>query len=177
MLASRYDSLGDGFIRISGPCFAEFGRPSSGGASTQQALRMNRGDLQALTRQRLREARALLRASHHSGAYYLAGYAVECALKACIAGKTQRYEFPDRERVVQSHTHKLDALVALAGLKKALEADMVDDAALRLNWNIVKQWSEHARYRTDLQKTDALELYSAISGRNGGLLPWIKRRW
>jgi HEPN domain-containing protein len=32
----------------------------------------------------------LLEAGLYAGAYYLAGYAVECALKACIAKKTAR---------------------------------------------------------------------------------------
>ena len=34
--------------------------------------------------ERLREARALLGVRCWSGAYYLAGYAIECGLKACI---------------------------------------------------------------------------------------------
>lgn len=138
---------------------------------------MNRNDFQTLARQRLREARVLLQANQHSGAYYLAGYAVECALKACIAGKTRRYDFPDKERVGQSHTHKLDMLLVLADLKTALDVEMDDNAALRLNWGLVRKWSEHARYRTDLEKAEAAELYSAVTGRNGGVLPWIKRRW
>jgi hypothetical protein len=45
------------------------------------------------------------------GAYYLAGYAVECALKACIAKETKRYEFPDKKRVDSSYSHNLDLLV------------------------------------------------------------------
>jgi HEPN domain-containing protein len=59
---------------------------------------VNRKDLQFLARARLTEARALLDAGHPDGAYYLAGYAVECALKACIAKATQRHEFPDKKK-------------------------------------------------------------------------------
>ena len=44
------------------------------------------------------------------GAYYLAGYAIECALKACIAKATRRYDFPDRKKVDASHTHDLREL-------------------------------------------------------------------
>jgi len=40
----------------------------------------------------------LLRLGLFDGAYYLAGYAVECALKACIAKGTQRFEFPDKRK-------------------------------------------------------------------------------
>lgn len=46
---------------------------------------MDRGEFQQLSKVRLQEARALLKMGLSDGAYYLAGYAVEFALKACIA--------------------------------------------------------------------------------------------
>jgi HEPN domain-containing protein len=49
---------------------------------------MTRKDLQKLAAIRLKEAKLLLAANAPDGAYYLAGYAVECALKACIAKAT-----------------------------------------------------------------------------------------
>jgi hypothetical protein len=58
---------------------------------------MKRKDFQELAAVRLKEARVLLRAGCYEGAYYLAGYAVECALKACISKQTERHEFPDRD--------------------------------------------------------------------------------
>ena len=73
---------------------------------------MNRKELQALSRVRLREARALARLGMNDGAYYLAGYCVECALKACIAKATVRHEFPDKKKADLSHTHNLRDLVA-----------------------------------------------------------------
>jgi len=42
-----------------------------------------------------------MQAGFFDGAYYLAGYAVECAIKACIAKGTRRYEFPDKRKVLQ----------------------------------------------------------------------------
>jgi HEPN domain-containing protein len=53
---------------------------------------MNREDFQQLAESRLKEARALLTAELPDGAYYLAGYAIECALKACIAKRTQQHD-------------------------------------------------------------------------------------
>jgi HEPN domain-containing protein len=50
---------------------------------------MNRTDLQQLAELRIKEARILLDGDSYSGAYYLAGYAIECALKACIAKRTK----------------------------------------------------------------------------------------
>jgi HEPN domain-containing protein len=40
---------------------------------------MNRADFQKLAELRIREAKVLLDSKHYEGAYYLAGYAVECA--------------------------------------------------------------------------------------------------
>jgi HEPN domain-containing protein len=58
---------------------------------------MNRTEFQSLAEVRIREAKALLDAGLWDGAYYLAGYAVECALKACIAKRTRAEDFPPRE--------------------------------------------------------------------------------
>ncbi len=57
---------------------------------------MNRSSLQNLANERIKDAEALLMAGRWSGAYYLAGYAVECALKACFAKKTREYDFPQK---------------------------------------------------------------------------------
>jgi hypothetical protein len=46
---------------------------------------VNRVEPQRLAKERISDAKVLLGARHWVGAYYLAGYAVECALKACIA--------------------------------------------------------------------------------------------
>jgi HEPN domain len=65
---------------------------------------VDRKDFQELAKVRLKEANALFRLGLYDGAYYLAGYAVECALKACIAKGTRRYEFPDKKRVEDSYS-------------------------------------------------------------------------
>lgn len=66
---------------------------------------MNRRTFQQLSATRLADARALLAARRYA-AYYLAGYAVECALKACIAKQTRRYDFPpDPRSVSRIYTH------------------------------------------------------------------------
>jgi hypothetical protein len=63
---------------------------------------MNRTDFQQLAELRLREAEALLAAGLPDGAYHLAGYSVECALKACIAKRTQLHDFPEKKLVNDS---------------------------------------------------------------------------
>ena len=137
---------------------------------------MNRADLQALATTRLVEARDLLRSGHASGAYYLAGYAVECALKACIARQVRRFEFPDKTTVDASYTHSLTKLVGVAGLDTSLNADRKSTPALDINWAVVKDWNEASRYRTPTLK-EARDLVTAIGARKYGVLSWLKRRW
>ena len=44
---------------------------------------------------RAEEAQALLQLGHHAGAYYLAGYALECGLKALIANGFEAGKIPE----------------------------------------------------------------------------------
>src|ERR1700722_6908157 len=103
---------------------------------------MDRRDLQRLTRIRLREAKTLTRLGLHDGAYYLAGYAVECALKACIAKATRRHEFPDRKKAESSYKHDLSELVRVANLDDARKGESERDPRFRGNWEVVESWSE-----------------------------------
>jgi hypothetical protein len=110
------------------------------------------------------------------GAYYLAGYSVECALKACIAKTTQRHEFPDREKAFNSYTHNLRGLLTVAGLESALAEESKRDAAFRNNWDSVQLWSERSRYSTHHPET-AKKLIEAVRDRKHGILRWIKLHW
>jgi HEPN domain-containing protein len=56
---------------------------------------VNRTDFQKLSEIRVREAEVLFENGFYEGAYYLAGYAIECAFKACIAKQIREYDFPD----------------------------------------------------------------------------------
>ena len=48
------------------------------------------------------------------------------------------------------------------------------DAAVRDQWEIVKDWSEQSRYEIGKTEKDATDLYDGIEK---GVLPWIKARW
>jgi hypothetical protein len=137
---------------------------------------MDRQDFQALARLRLREARALMKLRLPDGAYYLAGYAVECALKACIAKRTKRHEFPDKKRAESSYSHNLAQLVNEGGLKSAFAEEARADPEFTKNWDLVQLWSEQSRYET--HSTEAAEsLLRAINDRYHGVLACIKRHW
>ena len=137
---------------------------------------MKRKDLQLLASVRLREARTLLAAGHFEGAYYLGGYVAECALKACVAKKTERYEFPDRKRANASHTHGIADLVRVAGIEKALRQRAQNDLGFAANWRIVEDWSEQSRYERP-GKAEAESLLAALRDRNHGVLKWLKTHW
>ena len=139
---------------------------------------MNRIDFQQLADDRVTDANALLDAGRWSGAYYLAGYAVECALKACIAKQTNRHDFPEKSFVQKAFTHDLSELVELAGLRIQLKLDTlaIVNPVLSKSWQTAKDWNERSRYQ---QKTEdqARKLFNAVTDPTNGVLPWIKVRW
>lgn len=137
---------------------------------------MNRTELQQLAEDRALDALALLNAGQWSGAYYLAGYAVECALKACIAKLTNPHDYPDRAFAQKCYTHKIEELVSLSGLKPQRESDVKTNPGLGRSWSITKDWDETARYQ-QWTEAQARSLFQAITDSASGVLPWIKARW
>lgn len=137
---------------------------------------MNRSQLQILAEERARDAEALLNAGRWSGAYYLAGYAIECGLKACIAKLTQQHDFPDQKFVNSSFTHKIEELVRLAGLGLQRETDVKAKPLLGSNWQIIKDWNEVTRYQC-WTEPQARKLVSAVTDTTNGVLPWIRVHW
>jgi HEPN domain-containing protein len=137
---------------------------------------VNRKDLQLLARTRLAEAKALMGAGFPDGAYYLAGYAVECALKACIARGTERHDFPDKKSVDASYTHNLKDLVKVANLEMARSQEAGSDPVFGRYWDLVQQWSEQSRYRRHSSGL-AQALVEAVGDRKHEVIAWIRRHW
>lgn len=138
---------------------------------------MRRSDFKKLAAMRLKDARALLRAQRYGASYYLAGYAVECALKACIAKQFRARTIPDRKLVESVYQHQLDDLVGVAGLRDTLNDERAADQDFEANWNLVKDWKPDRRYRTKATRQDAEDLYNAISDPANGVLQWLQRHW
>jgi hypothetical protein len=107
-----------------------------------------------------------------SGAYYLAGYAIECALKARIAAQFRENEIPDKNLVNRVYTHDLAELLRLAGLESELDTARQRDPELDRRWSIAKNWNEQARYGLWTEEQAA-----AIIDAIGGLLQWLRARW
>ena len=130
---------------------------------------VNRKHLQKLATIRLREAKILLSGNAPDGAYYLAGYSLECALTACIAKFTKRHDFPDKDRVKDSYIHDLAKLINVADLK-SVHTDAMRHLEFALRWKIVIKWSEASRYGAN-SLDEAKELIEAIENPRYGVFP------
>jgi HEPN domain-containing protein len=143
---------------------------------------MNRAGFQRIAELRLKEAKALLVAELPDGACYLAGYAVECALKACIAKRTREHDFPEKKLVNESHTHDIKILLRLAGLSDQLKIDIDRDVISETSWETIERWSEQSRYEQiegddTFRFLESARMIHAVESEKGGVLPWIKQYW
>jgi len=138
---------------------------------------VNKSDLQTLTDTRVTDAKLLLDAGRFPAAYYLLGYAVECALKACIAKQIKEHDFPDKQLVLDSYTHNLEQLLRISGVKPQFDSRMKADKALEVNWTTVKDWTEAARYDNNVPEVRAQDLLNAIIDPTSGVLTWLKTVW
>jgi HEPN domain-containing protein len=138
---------------------------------------MNRFDLQQMAEERVADAAALLDAQRYQAAYYLCGYAIECALKACIARKTREFDFPDRKLANDSHVHDLIKLLRVAGIHGILQEEEGRNRRFAKNWAIVKDWSEASRYNAAITEDAAHLLFVAVTDLANGVLTWMKSQW
>lgn len=137
---------------------------------------MNREDFRRLAETPLEDAKALLKAGRFDAAYYLAGYAVECALKACICRNTREFDFPPRS-VSEYYTHDLNKLLGTSK-QSALEQSFKTDETLAGYWDVVKDWKEDSRYDSVPDaEARARDLIEAISDAEHGVLQCLSRYW
>ncbi|MEX2263319.1 MAG: hypothetical protein WD696_15285 [Bryobacteraceae bacterium] len=136
---------------------------------------MNRLEFQSLAAERLDDDAALLEAGRYAGAYYVSGYAIECAMKACIARKTKQDEFPPKE-AAKYYVHDITKLLDIAGLGPAFAQKAGRDPAFSANWAVVKDWTEETRYQSRGQQ-QAEEILAAINDPQHGVLQWLRRNW
>lgn len=126
-----------------------------------------------LAEERLEEAKLLLQADRFSGAYYLAGYAIEIGLKAVIAKRFTADAIPDKSLVLSTYSHDLRALVTVAQLSTGLDQRQQSSEAFAGFWLTASQWSERSRYAiTDDVK--AREMVAAVADPDEGVFAWLK---
>lgn len=138
---------------------------------------MNRNDLQQLAETRVADAGVLLAAGRFAAAYYLIGYAVECALKSCIAKQIREFDFPEKKLITESYTHDLTKLLRLSGVAHLHEREIKRSRAFENNWLVVKDWSEESRYLSAIAENAARDMYAAVTDVQDGMLTWLKTHW
>jgi len=112
-----------------------------------------------------------------TGAYYLTGLAVECALKSCLAGAVREHDFPDKDFVNRMYVHNLTKLFELNGaLWAQFQTDIKVDAKLNINWSVVKDWDDGKRYE-QVDELAARQLYDAATEAGSGVLEWVRGKW
>jgi hypothetical protein len=78
--------------------------------------------------------------------------------------------------VNDSYTHDLPKLVKIAALDQQLLAaeDFSDD--FRVNWAMVKDWSEDSRCE-ERSESEARGIIKGIDAKPNGVLEWIMQHW
>jgi HEPN domain-containing protein len=105
---------------------------------------IKRAGLLTLVGKRLKDSEVLLAGPRYEGAYYLCGYAVELALKACICRTLGWLGFPESgkefEGLLSLKTHDLNILLRLSGRERNVKKRHLAD------WSVVAAWLPTIRY-------------------------------
>jgi hypothetical protein len=142
-----------------------------------------------MAEERILDAQALLNGSRWAYAYYIAGYAVECALKSCLLARMPLtgWIFQEEVKIDECLTHDFGKLIDLAGLRDELNNKLAASAAAAAaggppggpfvnHWGKVTQWKVTSRYESKTE-LEARELYAAITHDPDGVLRWIQNYW
>jgi len=131
--------------------------------------------LRALSYERQKDAEILMQAQRWHAGYYLTGYAIETAIKACIAKNVQAQTYPNKEFTNEAYQHKFRKLIVAAGLTVDFDK-AYKDAEFFTFWLIIDKWDVERRYDGSVTQGQAEALYEAATHPKG-FLPWIRNRW
>lgn len=137
---------------------------------------MRRHDLQLVAQAKIDDAEALLQLGRASNAYYLAGYAIEIGLKACIAKQIAADTIPELSFIRSIYDHDLQKLAKVAGLSALLKEAQDKNPTFAANWAIVCEWRPDMRY-SDIDVATTQVMLGAVTDHANGVLPWIKAHW
>jgi HEPN domain-containing protein len=137
---------------------------------------LSKKNLEELAQIRIDDALYLFRAKRYSASYYLAGYAVELAFKACISKLMLPNVIPDKSFIEAIYTHRLDSLLSTSGLRPEFDAEIKADRLFASYWPIVNNWNEQSRYQIWDQISTA-NLLKAIRDSKHGVFQWVKNHW
>ena len=136
-----------------------------------------------MAEERIKDAQALIDGKRWEFAYYVAGYAVECALKSCLLSRMiyTAWVFDEKvKKIDDCRTHEFLTLIQIAGLREeldnALKASAAAGGEFVTNWNTVNEWKVTSRYEPR-SEADAKRLHAAIIDDPHGVLRWIQNYW
>lgn len=136
---------------------------------------MTGDDFKRISQLRTEDALVLLQQKRYAAAYYIVGYAVECAFKVVICRRVKPNEFPAKNFSHQVYTHELTNLRRLAGLEDDMENEFTSNPKLNANWNLVKTWDEESRYSESFDEPQAKEMFEAVTDLEHGVLACISK--
>lgn len=118
-------------------------------------MRHNKRQLRELSDQRTKDAKCLLENRRFNGAKYMAGFVVECLLKAAIC----EGELSERRQQLL-YSHDLEGL-----LRESVDATnrINDNQRYQSAFSLVAQWSVALRYQSKLvDRDDAQDFYEKV---------------
>ncbi|WP_028527203.1 hypothetical protein [Runella limosa] len=144
-------------------------------------------DFQTMAGLKVVEAKVLCSGGHHKAAFYLAGYALEFALKAAVCKCLDMPDFFKEKQkgtagyvggVLEKYkTHDIKTLIVLAGLYNKLEDYKTVNSDFGLAWYHIENlnWSERCRY--ELAGHSDIDVNKFVEGIETQFLPWISQHW
>ncbi len=156
-----------------------------------EAAELNQLWWRQLAEERILDAQALILSGRWAYAYYVAGYAVECGLKACMLARMAHtgWIFKYKGKVEDCLKHGYKQLINIAGLIEELDNMHKESAAAGgefiANWQVVCLWNVDSRYAAKTEdsryaaktEAEARALLAAITDEPHGVLPWIRNYW
>jgi len=137
---------------------------------------VNRDNFILLSNRYMESAEELYKAGKYEVAYYLAGYSVECLIKAVICTKIGPNEFPAKNADKTHYIHDIKKLVETAGLEKELEYDCKRNQGLEKSYMLLKDWDPKSlRYDSSrISEEIANNYFEAIKDKEG-LVLWLNK--
>ncbi|AXY22834.1 hypothetical protein CD178_02078 [Komagataeibacter saccharivorans] len=130
---------------------------------------------EALARDELESAQAMLAARKWKNAYQHAGIAVECALKCKIMRVSGMNQWPERAESRDLYTHDLEDLLAICGLEDTINDDLLSDhpSLYAQAWLIIKDWNINMRYHVPGAFPQAMAESAVEAIDVMGLVTWL----
>ncbi len=136
----------------------------------------NHKDFKILSDRYRASAESLLNAKLFDAAYYLAGYSVECLLKAIICKRLGPNEYPPPNVNSTHYTHLVKKLTETAGIEKDLEYEKERCSELRNSYMVLKDWDPKTlRYESSpLGEKKAINYIDEIKNKKG-FFKWLNK--